>query len=165
MNLEIERRFLIKNNKWKKFIINYVDITQGYLSSNTDGWIVRLRDQNKQFELTLKKHIVNSTSLEFNYKINRNEGNQILSNIKNKIEKQRFYLKIDNQNWLVDVFQNLNKPLEIAEIELKVATEEVFIPDFISNEITGIKNFSNHQLSQKPFSTWSNADIKKFSII
>ena len=165
MNLEIERRFLIKNNKWKKFIINYVDITQGYLSSNTDGWIVRLRDENKQFELTLKKHIVNSTSLEFNYKINRNEGNQILSNIKNKIEKQRFYLKIDNQNWLVDVFQNLNKPLEIAEIELNVATEEVFIPDFISNEITGIKNFSNHQLSQKPFSTWSNADIKKFSII
>ena len=165
MNLEIERRFLIKNNKWEKFIINHVDITQGYLSSNNDGWIVRVRDENKQFELTLKKHIVNSTSLEFNYKICRNEGNQILSNIKNKIQKQRFYLKIDKQNWLVDVFQDLNEPLEIAEIELNVATEEILIPDFISHEITGIKNFSNYQLSQKPFSTWSNEDIKKFSKI
>ena len=162
MNLEIERRFLIKNNKWKKFIINHVDITQGYLSSNNDGWIVRLRYENNQFELTLKKHIVNSTSLEFNYKINSKEGYQILSNLKNKIQKQRFYLKIDKQNWLVDVFQDLNEPLEIAEIELSVATEEVFLPDFISQEITGIKNFSNYQLSQKPFSTWSTEDIKKF---
>ena len=165
MNLEIERRFLIKNNKWEKFIINHVDITQGYLNSNNDGWIVRLRNENKKFELTLKKHIVNSTSLEFNYQISSNEGNHILSYIENKIQKQRFYLKIDKRNWLVDVFQDLNEPLEIAEIELNVATEEIFIPDFISHEITGIKNFSNYQLSQKPFSTWSNEDIKKFSKI
>jgi len=87
MNLEIERRFLIKNNKWKKYIINQVPITQGYLSSNHDEWIVRLRSENEQFKLALKKHIVNSTSLEFEYSINKNEGNQILSNIKYKIEK------------------------------------------------------------------------------
>ena len=165
MNLEIERRFLIKNNNWRKYIINQVLIVQGYLSSNNDEWIVRLRSENKQFKLTLKKHIIQSTSLEFEYEINSTEGNQILSNIKNKIEKERFYLKINAQNWIVDIFQDRNAPLEIAEIELNVATEEILIPDFISHEITGIKNFSNYQLSQKPFSTWSNEDIKKFSKI
>ena len=163
MNLEIERRFLIKNNKWRKYIINQVLIVQGYLSSNNDGWIVRLRSENKEFKLTLKKHIKQSTSLEFDYEINSNEGNQILSNIKNKIEKERFYLKINEKNWIVDIFQDRNKPLAIAEIELKSEQETIIIPDFISEEITGIKMFSNYQLSINPFSSWSNKDINKFS--
>ena len=163
MNLEIERRFLIKNNKWKKYIINQVPITQGYLSSNHDEWIVRLRSENKQFKLALKKHIINSTSLEFEYQINTDEGIQILSHIKDKIEKDRFYLKINNKNWIVDIFKNINAPLEIAEIELASEHEKIIIPDFISKEITGIKIFSNYQLSINPFSSWSDEVIKKFS--
>ena len=163
MNLEIERRFLIKNNNWRKYIINQVLIVQGYLSSNNDEWIVRLRSENKQFKLTLKKHIIQSTSLEFEYEINSTEGNQILSNIKNKIEKERFYLKINEQNWIVDIFQDRNAPLEIAEIELESEQETISIPDFISKEITGIKIFSNYQLSINPFSAWSDKDINKFS--
>ena len=163
MNLEIERRFLIKNNKWRKYIINQVLIVQGYLSSNNDGWIVRLRSENKQFKLTLKKHIIQSTSLEFDYEINSNEGNQILSNIKNKIEKERFYLKINEKDWIVDIFKDRNEPLEIAEIELESQQETIIIPDFISEEITGIKMFSNYQLSINPFSSWSDKDINKFS--
>ena len=163
MNLEIERRFLIKNNKWRKYIINQVLIVQGYLSSNNDGWIVRLRSENKQFKLTLKKHIVQSTSLEFDYEINSNEGNKILANIKDKIEKERFYLKINEKNWIVDIFQDRNEPLEIAEIELESEQEKIIIPDFISEEITGIKMFSNYQLSINPFSSWSDKDINKFS--
>jgi len=162
MNLEIERRFLIKNNKWRKYIINQVLIVQGYLNSNNDGWIVRLRSENKQFKLTLKKHIIQSTSLEFDYEINSNEGKQILSNIKDKIEKERFYLKINEKNWIVDIFQAKNKPLEIAEIELESEQEKIIIPDFISKEITGIKMFSNYQLSINPFSSWSDKDINKF---
>ena len=163
MNLEIERRFLIKNNKWRKYIINQVLIVQGYLSSNNDGWIVRLRSENKQFKLTLKKHIIQSTSLEFDYEINSNEGNKILSNIKDKIEKERFYLKINEKDWIVDIFKDRNEPLEIAEIELESEQESIIIPDFISKEITGIKMFSNYQLSINPFSSWSDKDINKFS--
>tara|TARA_Y100000589_G_scaffold28598_1_gene23772 strand:+ start:548 stop:1039 length:492 start_codon:yes stop_codon:yes gene_type:complete len=163
MNLEIERRFLVKNNRWRKFIINQVDITQGYLSSNNDNWIVRLRCANKQYKLTLKKHIINSTSLEFEYQIDRSEGNQILTNIKYKIEKQRFFLKINEKDWLVDIFKKRNAPLEIAEIELDSEKEKISIPDFISKEITGIQIFSNYELSKTPFSTWCKEDINKFA--
>ena len=162
MNLEIERRFLLKNNRWRKYIINQVSITQGYLSSNDDGWIVRIRSEDKKYKLTLKKHIINSTSLEFEHIIDSNEGNQILSEIKDKIEKQRFYLKVNEQNWIVDIFQDSNSPLEIAEIELDSEQEKIIIPDFISKEITGIKIFSNYKLSINPFSSWSDEDINKF---
>tara|TARA_B100000212_G_scaffold237946_1_gene181117 strand:- start:19 stop:510 length:492 start_codon:yes stop_codon:yes gene_type:complete len=162
MYFEIERRFLIKNNSWRSYIIKQVQITQGYLSSNNDGWIVRLRSENKKFKLTLKKHIANSTSLEFEHTIDSNEGNQILTNIKDKIEKHRFYLKVNEKNWIVDIFQESNAPLEIAEIELDSEHEKLIIPDFISQEITGIKIFSNYQLSINPFSSWSDEDINKF---
>ena len=43
MALEIERRFLIKNDNWKEFINKKIYIEQGYLSNSLDGWIIRVR--------------------------------------------------------------------------------------------------------------------------
>ena len=63
----------------------------------------------------------------------------------------------------MDIFQNRNAPLEIAEIELDDDQEKIIIPDFISKEITGIEKFSNYQLSKEPFSSWSTKDINKFA--
>jgi len=40
MALEIERRFLIKNDDWKKFITEKIFIEQGYLSQSLDNWII-----------------------------------------------------------------------------------------------------------------------------
>ena len=40
MALEIERRFLIKNDNWKEFINEKIPIEQGYLSKSLDGWII-----------------------------------------------------------------------------------------------------------------------------
>ena len=47
MALEIERRFLIKNDNWKKFIIKKNFIEQGYLSKGLDDWIIRIRFTGK----------------------------------------------------------------------------------------------------------------------
>jgi len=43
MALEIERRFLVKNDNWKEFITKKIYIEQGYLSKSIDGWIIRVR--------------------------------------------------------------------------------------------------------------------------
>ena len=43
MALEIERRFLLKNDNWKEFINKKISIEQGYLSKTLDGWIIRIR--------------------------------------------------------------------------------------------------------------------------
>ena len=59
MSLEIERRFLIKNDQWKKFITHKTFIEQGYLSYDLKDWIIRIRFNGKNFKLALKKHIKN----------------------------------------------------------------------------------------------------------
>ena len=154
MSIEIERRFLIKNHNWGKFIIRKSDIIQGYLSSCPENWIVRIRSEDKLFKLTLKKHIIKSKNFEFEYEIPKAEGEIIISQIKNPIIKERFYLIFKGKEWIIDRFKGENFPLEIAEVELQTIDEQINLPDFLSTEITGLKKFSNFELSSKPFSSW-----------
>ena len=154
MNIEIERRFLIKNNSWKKFVKYKSDIVQGYLSSNSESWIVRIRSEDKLFKLTLKKYISKAKNIEFEYEIPNNEGKMIISKIKAPIIKERFYLLYEGKEWIIDRFKGKNFPLKIAEIELQKIDEQINLPSFLSTEITGLKKFSNFELSNKPFSSW-----------
>ena len=154
MALEIERRFLIKNDNWKKFITNKTLIEQGYLSKTIDDWIIRIRFTGKDFKITLKKHIKNFTNFEFEYSIPQKDGETIMSNLSNTIKKERYFLKIEKKSWIIDCFKDNNYPLEIAEIELSSEEEDLSLPSFISKEITGMKHYSNFSLTKKPFSEW-----------
>ena len=155
MSLEIERRFLIKNDNWKEFIKKKVFIEQGYLSKDLEDWIIRIRFTGKDFKIALKKHIKSFTNYEFEYTIPRKEGETIMSNIKNIIKKERFFLEVERKSWIVDCFKDDNYPLEIAEIELTNEDEDLSLPTFISKEITGLKHYSNFSLTKKPFSKWN----------
>ena len=160
MALEIERRFLIKNDHWKEFITNKTSIEQGYLSYNLEDWIIRIRFNGKDFKIALKKHIHNFTNYEYEFSIPKGEGEKIMATLTNKIKKERYFLKVDNKNWIVDCFKDKNFPLEIAEIELNSEKEEVILPPFVSREITGLKIFTNLSLTKRPFSKWENKDLK-----
>ena len=158
MALEIERRFLIKNDNWKEFVTSKNLIEQGYLSHNLDDWIVRIRFNGENFKIALKKHIKNFTSYEYEYIIPNSEGEEIMANLASTIKKERFFLKIEQKNWIIDCFKDKNSPLEIAEIELSEEKEEVILPSFLSREITGLKIFTNLSLIKHPFSKWENND-------
>ena len=65
MALEIERRFLVKNDNWKKYITKKTVIEQGYLSYKLEDWIIRIRFNGANFKIALKKHIENFTNFEW----------------------------------------------------------------------------------------------------
>ncbi len=155
MALEIERRFLIQNDSWKEFITKKVFIEQGYLSKSLDDWIIRIRFTGKDFRIALKKHIKSFTNFEFEYSIPRKDGETIMSNLSNTIQKERFYLEVEKKSWIIDCFKEKNYPLEIAEIEISREEEDLILPSFISKEITGMTHYSNFSLSKKPFSEWN----------
>ena len=154
MALEIERRFLTKNDNWKKFITKKIFIEQGYLSKSLDDWIIRIRFTGKDYKMAIKKHIASFTNFEFEYSIPRQDGATIMSNLSNTIKKERYFLEVDKKSWIIDCFKENNYPLEIAEIELSNEEEEFSLPSFISKEITGLNHFSNFNLANKPFSEW-----------
>ena len=154
MALEIERRFLIKNDDWKKFINKKIYIEQGYLSNSLDDWIIRVRLIGKNSKIAFKKHIKGFTNFEFEYSIPKSDGETIMSNISNTIKKERFFIEVEKKTWVIDCFKENNYPLEIAEVELSNEEENLKLPSFISSEITGLGHYSNFSLSNKPFSKW-----------
>jgi len=154
MALEIERRFLIKNNNWREFITKQVFIEQGYLSKSLDGWMIRVRLIGKNSKIALKKHIKSFTNFEFEYSIPRSDAEIIMSNLSNTIKKDRYFLEIEKKSWIIDCFKENNYPLEIAEIELSDEAEDLILPSFISKEITGLTHYSNFSLANNPFSEW-----------
>ena len=156
MAFEIERRFLIKNDNWKEFITEKIFIEQGYLSETIDNWIIRIRFTGKDFKIAFKKHIKSFTNFEFEYSIPQKDGETIMSNLSNTIKKERFFLKVEKKSWIIDCFKEKNYPLEIAEIELSHEDEDLSLPSFISKEITGVTDYSNVSLANKPFSTWKD---------
>jgi len=156
MALEIERRFLIKNDNWKEFVTKKIFIEQGYLSKNLDDWIIRIRSYDNYYKIALKKHIESFTNFEFEYSIPIKDGETIMSNLPNTIKKERFFLEVEKKSWIIDCFKENNYPLEIAEIELANEREDLSLPSFISKEITGLTNYSNFSLANKPFSTWKD---------
>ena len=160
MALEIERRFLVKNDNWKKYITKKTVIEQGYLSYKLEDWIIRIRFNGANFKIALKKHIENFTNFEFEYLIPNHDGEKIMSNLTNTIKKDRFFLEIEKKQWIIDCFKENNFPLEIAEIELSKEEEEFKLPKFVAKEITGINNFSNFSLTSYPFSRWNDDDLR-----
>ena len=154
MALEIERRFLIKNDNWREFVTNRTFIEQGYLSKNLDDWIIRIRFTGKDFKIALKKHIASFTNFEFEYSIPQKDGETIMSNLSNTIKKERFFVEVEKKSWIIDCFKDNNYPLEIAEIELSKEEEDLKLPSFVSEEITGLVHYSNFSLTKKPFSEW-----------
>ena len=154
MSLEIERRFLIKNDQWKEFITNKTFIEQGYLSYDLEDWIIRIRFNGKKYKIALKKHIKNFTNYEYEYSIPNSEGEKIMATLTNTIKKERFFLKVNQKDWIIDCFKETNFPLKIAEIELTEEKEKVILPSFLAKEITGLTIYTNLNLTKHPFAKW-----------
>ena len=162
MALEIERRFLIKNDNWKQFINKKIYIEQGYLSKSLEDWIIRVRLTDKKSKIALKKHIKGFTNFEFEYSIPLSDAETIMSNLSSTIKKERFFLEVEKKSWIIDCFKDNNYPLEIAEIELSNEDEYLLLPSFISEEITGLNHYSNFSLTNNPFSEWDEAYLTTF---
>ena len=166
MGIEIERRFLVKNEDWKSQVILSEDFIQAYLNSSVDEWATRVRViDNKKAYITLKSSLSRLINYEFEYSIPTKDAIELIQLSKYKITKIRYQLKINKKNWVVDVFEESNSCLKIAEIELNSESEEIQVPSWCGKEITGIKSFSNASLAKAPISELSVKDrikIKSF---
>ena len=162
MAIEIERRFLIKNEEWKSKVILKENFSQAYLNSSVDKWSTRVRiiDNIKAY-ITLKSSSNGFTNYEFEYSIPLKDAIELIKLSKYKINKTRYQLKINKKLWVVDLFDGLNSSLKIAEIELSSESEDIEVPSWCGQEITGIKSLSNASLAKTPISDWSVKDRMK----
>lgn len=157
MGQEIERKFLVDKEKFKLFLIisdvEFVYIRQGFLSTDNNK-IVRIRTYNEIGYITLKGEGLISRS-EYEYEIPIKDAIEIIHTMCGSIIlKKRYKIPFGNHTWEVDVFEDENYGLVVAEIELKSEDEPFEKPEWITNEVTGIVKYYNNNISQNPYKNW-----------
>jgi len=156
MNIEIERKFLVKNNSFMQESYQKHYIKQGYLNSNKNR-TVRIRIQDNKSFLTIKGRSNSSgtTRFEWEKEISLEEGQQLFLLCEETIiEKYRYLVKTKNHTYEVDQFLGENKGLIVAEIELNSEKDFFEKPDWIGKEVTGQISYYNSSLSKIPYNKW-----------
>jgi len=156
MAIEIERKFLLKNQQWRTLTDDSRLIRQGYLSDQPER-TVRVRVAGEQAWLTVKGKTKGIARLELEYPIPVAEAMQLLDQLclKPLIEKYRYRIIQGDLVWEVDEFLGDNTGLVVAEIELSAADQAFDRPDWLGAEVSDDPRYFNSALIHQPFSRWS----------
>ncbi len=154
MGIEIERKFLLKNDNWRG-LAQGVKYRQGYLSSVKER-SVRVRTIENQGYLTIKGVSRGAARVEYEYPIPLDDANAMLDGLCEKplIEKKRYKILYQGLTWEVDEFFGENQGLMMAEVELESETQAFEKPDWIGEEVTHDSRYFNANLIHHPFNQW-----------
>ena len=152
MAVETERKFLV-NGRWTPHG-EAVRIRQAYLAER--GCTLRVRLAAGKAYLTVKGPARGCSRLEFEYAVPVTDAEAMLDlALYPPIEKIRYLVPAsDGHVWEVDEFHGANEGLVVAEIELGAEDEPFVKPDWVGDEVTSDKRYTNVSLSREPFSRW-----------
>ena len=156
MAVEIERKFLVKDDTYNAVSFSHSHIRQGYLSSG-QGKTIRIRLRDTRAYITIKGPSADGglSRQEFEYEIPLADGEQLLLLCEpDIIDKVRWLVKSGDHTFEVDEFLGENEGLVMAEVELHDASEVPIIPDFIGKEVTGDRRYYNSNLRLHPYCCW-----------
>ena len=153
---EIERKFLVKDGRYKELAFASSRIRQGYICSG-HGRTVRVRIRDAHGYLTIKGPSTNGglSRYEFEKEITLDEAEHLMALCEpGPIDKTRYLVTSGAHTFEVDEFYGENEGLVIAEVELGSEDEPYEKPDFIGEEVTGDKRYYNSHLRVNPYSLW-----------
>ncbi len=154
--LEIERKFLVLSEDFKKDAFQKSRIVQGFLNSNIER-TVRVRIKGEKAFLTVKgkSNPSGTTRVEWEKEIPLKDAEFLLLFCeKGIIEKIRYEVRAGTHIFEIDEFLGENIGLKIAEIELNSEEETFEKPSWLGREVTGEIKYYNSQLSKNPFKDW-----------
>ena len=137
MGIEIERKFLVLNDEWRREAGRARRICQGFVS-RSGGTSVRIRRIDDQAFLTVKGEREGISRPEFEYEIPVADAEAMLRGLcaHPPIEKVRYDVLHAGVLWEVDVFQGVHGGLVLAEVELDHPDQEVALPAWLGPEVT-----------------------------
>ena len=154
MAIEIERKFLVKGDRWRSLAEGMV-YCQGYIPTK-EGLTVRVRIAGDRGFLTIKGPSVGNARAEFEYPVPVEDAREMLETLCEEpyIEKTRYKIPMGEFVWEVDEFAGENQGLILAEVELTEEDQIVELPDWIGEEVSGDFRYFNSNLAKNPFSSW-----------
>ena len=154
MGVEIERKFLVRDDGWKSQGQGVL-LRQGYLSSAPER-TVRVRIEDESATLTIKGKSTGASRAEWEYAIPLTDAQALLDGLCERpfIEKKRYRIHFEGMVWEVDEFLGENAGLIVAEIEL-TSEDQVFArPAWLGEEVTHDARYFNSSLLRNPYTRW-----------
>jgi CYTH domain-containing protein len=135
--VEIERKFLVATDDWRRSIVRSVHIRDGLVAAYKDRK-VRVRIAGSVATIAIKGPRSGLARAEYEYESPPADAEHMLSTIcrDDILEKERFFVEETGALWHVDVYGGLLKGVVIAEIELAQESEKLQLPIWIGKEVT-----------------------------
>ena len=156
MALEIERKFLVKDDSYKRMAFQLSRIAQGYICSMR-GRTVRVRIRDDKGFLTIKgpASVKGLGRYEWEKEIPLDEAQELMKLCEpGMIDKTRYLVRSGKHVFEVDEFYGENEGLTIAEVELASEDEAYEKPAFVGEEVTGDVRYYNSFLMRNPYKGW-----------
>lgn len=154
-NVEIEKKFLIKELPADLDKYDYHIIEQGYLSTNP---VVRVRRSDDEYYMTYKGSGMLERT-EYNLPLTEDAYNHLIKKADgNIISKKRYLIPIKNTSLTIelDVFNEPFAPLIMAEVEFNTLEEanSFIAPAWFGQEVTNDKKYHNSNMSKMDITNW-----------
>lgn len=155
--MEIERKYLVTSDCYKKLAVARYHIRQGYISREKTGTVrVRITDDKAYLTIKGKPAAGHFARYEWEKEIDVQEAEELMKLCQGTvIDKTRWIvpaetgdnlqLTVDNLQliWEVDEFHGKHEGLVVAEIELDNEEQSFEKPDFIGDEVTHDPRYYN----------------------
>ena len=165
MATEIERKFLLGNERWRQAIVRSERIAQGYLVGARalhEGLAhasVRVRRAGEQAWLNIKSATLGIERAEFEYALPLADAEAMLASLCDGVlEKVRHHVDVDGTLFEIDEFLGDNAGLVVAEVELPAVDAGFPRPAWLGREVSSLAHYYNVNLIAHPFARWSDAE-------
>lgn len=165
MGIEIERKFLLRDDGWRAAVARSERMAQGYLigaQALQEGHArasVRVRVAGDRAWLNIKAARLGIERAEFDYSIPADEAETMLATLcDGALQKIRHYATIDGVLFEIDEFQGDNAGLIVAEVELPAVDAPFPRPAWLGREVSRLARYYNVNLIAHPYVRWTPAE-------
>ena len=146
MGIEIEHKYLVKGDSYKREYTARSEIMQGFLSRDPER-TVRVRVRDDKGCITIKGKGTGAAHPEFEYEVPLDDAMHMMTLCEPPvIVKTRYIVEHKGNRWEVDEFHGALQGLVIAELEVPNEDYTFPLPDFVGKEVTGDPRYYNSQL-------------------
>jgi adenylate cyclase len=149
MAIEIERKFLVENDEWRRVASPGRAYRQGYLAM-TSGVTVRVRREEDRASLTVKGPRAGIAREEFTFPIGVTDADDMLARLcaGRVLEKVRHTVPHDGVLWSVDIYGGRSHGLILAEIELRTEEQSFSLPAWVGPEVSHDPRYRNSNIAR-----------------
>ncbi|UGB39741.1 CYTH domain-containing protein [Frateuria soli] len=165
MATEIERKFLLADERWRQAVVRSERMAQGYLvgaKALHEGLArasVRVRRAGERAWLNIKSATLGIERAEFEYPMPLGDAETVLDSLCDGVlEKIRHYVEVDGTVFEVDEFLGDNAGLVVAEVELPAADAPFPRPPWLGREVSALARYYNVNLIAHPFARWTQIE-------